>query len=123
MCLVAGAEAWLSGRGAAGFKVGDEPLPARLAHQPLVHISRRLLAAAHGVGDIRRAGDYIAAGIEVRPAGLVSEAIHDDRPLLLERKPRGAAEVLVEALAHGQNHAVGFKALHLAGGDRLAAAA
>ena len=39
-----------------------EPLRA---HQPLVDFARRLLAVAHGVRDVGRAGDHIAARVEL----------------------------------------------------------
>ena len=87
------------------------------SHQAFVDIARRLLAAAHGVGHVGCAGDDIAAGIEIGAAGLKREAIHDDRAFFLEFQAGGAAEVLVEGFAHGQNHAVALEALHLVGGD------
>src|ERR1039458_5118117 len=118
---VAAAEARLSGRSAAVLKVREELVPARFAHEPLVHLLRRLLAAAHGIRHVGCAGDHVASGVEVGAAGLVGEAIHNDHSLLREGQSRGLAEVLIEGLAHGQDHAVALVALHLVGGHRPSA--
>ena len=93
-----------------------------LGHQPLVDLARGLLAAAHGVGHVGCAGDDVAAGIESGAAGLKREAIDGQRALVLEFQSGGAAEVLVEGFANGEDDAVALEALHLIGGDGAAAA-
>ena len=47
-------------------------------HEPLVDVAGGLLAVAHGVRDVRGAGDEVAAGVEALAAGLERVAVHLD---------------------------------------------
>ena len=66
---------------------GPERREALRAHQALVDVAGRLLAVAHGVRDVRGAGDQVAAGVEALAAGLERVAVHLERARLL--RPSG----------------------------------
>src|ERR1035441_1104616 len=119
--LMARAFAGLPGRRFGIFEPGHDAVETGGAHEAPVDVARGLLAQAHGVRNIRSAGDGVAAGIEFVAAGFEREAVDLDGAGLLDLQAGAAAEIGVNGLAHGQNHGVAFIAADFFGGDGLAA--
>ena len=104
------------------LEVGDQAGEALLLHQTLVDVAGRLLADSHRVRYVGGAGDEVAARVEAVAAGLERVAVHLDRAVFLHLQARCLAEVGVDLLAHGEDHAVALDADHLVGRHRPAAA-
>ncbi len=102
--VVARRLAGMRGRCLVVFELREDRLPAALAGEPLVHDARRLLAVAHGIRNVRRSGDQVAAGKEVGAAGLERVAVHFDEPVFVDAQAGGPHEIHIHGLAHRQNH-------------------
>src|ERR1039457_159710 len=118
--LVAQAIAGLRGRRLGILELRHDAVEAGRAHQALVDVPGGLLAEAHGVGNIRSAGDGVAAGVEFVAAGFEREAVDFDGAGLLDLEAGAAAEIGIHGLAHGQDHGIAFVTADFFGGDGLA---
>ena len=72
-------------------------------------MARAACLPSHGIRHIRGAGDQIAAGKEVRPAGFERETIHLDGAVRFDLQARSFGEIQIDRFAHGQDHRVAFK--------------
>src|ERR1017187_9069380 len=114
--LVAQAIAGLRGRRLGILELRHDAVEAGRAHQALVDVPGGLLAEAHGVGNIRSAGDGVAAGVEFVAAGFEREAVDFDGAGLLDLEAGAAAEIGIHGLAHGQDHGIAFVTADFLGG-------